>query len=275
MQKITRKRAWKWLKIVLLVYVVIGVALYFLQEKFLFHPEKLEADHTFSFDIPFKEVNLTVDAEKNISIVQFTVPDSVCKGVVLYFHGNRENIERYAPHAGNFTKNNYEVWMIDYPGFGKTTGKRTEQTLYEDAMQLYKMARGRFSGDSIIIYGKSIGTGIASQLASVRSCKTLILETPYYSMDALMQHYAFIYPVSWMTNYHFPVYKYFEVIQAPITIFHGTRDEVIPFDESERLIKAYDEVHGPKRELIAIEKGKHNDLNSFPLYHQKLDSLLK
>jgi hypothetical protein len=270
MQKNSIKKIWKWVKIIGVFYIVCGIALYFLQEKFLFRPKKLPADHKFNFAVPFKEINLAVHNEKNLSIVQFIVPDSVCKGVVLYFHGNRQNIERYAPFANNFTKNHYEVWMIDYPGFGKSTGERNERILYDDAMQLYKMARARFSKDRIILYGKSLGTGIAAQLASIRDCKRLILETPYYSIDAMMRQYAFMYPMSWMTNYHIPTYQYFENITAPITIFHGTRDGVIFYKNSKRLKK-----RKPPAELITIEKGKHNNLNDFPLFHEKLDSLLQ
>src|SRR6185295_15234793 len=150
--------------------------------------------------------------------------------------------------------------MMDYPGFGKSTGKRSEQIMYDDAKLLYKMARARFSKDSIIIYGKSLGTGIASYLASVKDCKRLILETPYCSIEALFSHYAFIYPVGWMSKYHFPTYKYFEKVDAPITIFHGTSDEVIPYSQSKRLIK----IAKPGAELVTIEKGKHNNLNDFP-----------
>jgi pimeloyl-ACP methyl ester carboxylesterase len=257
------------------IYIVIGITLYFVQEKFLFHPEKLPEDYVFHFSQPFKEINLSINKETNLSIVQFTVPDSVCKGVVLYFHGNMRNIERYAPYASNFTKNNYEVWMIDYPGFGKSTGKRNEQIFYDNAVQLYMMARARFKPDSIIIYGKSIGTGVATQLASVKSCKRLILETPYYSIEAMFNHYAFIYPVSWMCNYHFPIYQYIEKVSAPVTLFHGTSDEVIPFDQSERLMKRPEDFFKAGRELVAIKKGGHNNLADFPLYHQKLDSVLQ
>lgn len=270
MQKTTVKKIRKWLKIVIVFYVVTGAGLYFLLEKILFHPQKLSAEYIYNFQIPFKEINLPVNKEKNLSIVQFIVPDSVCKGVVLYFHGNRKNIERYSSYAINFTKNNYEVWMIDYPGFGKSTGKRTEQIMYDDAAIIYQIAKARFSKDSILIYGKSLGTGVASQLASVKDCKRLILETPYYSIDALINHYAFIYPVSWMTKYHFPSYKYFEKIETPITLFHGTKDEVIPYSHSVKLAK-----EKPAVELISIEKGKHNNLNDFPLFHQQLDSILQ
>ena len=270
MQKTTVQKIKSWLKIAAVVYVLCGTGLYFFQEKILFHPEQLSADYHFNFHQPFKQIDLPVNDEKNLSIVQFTVPDSVCKGVVLYFHGNRKNIERYAPFAINFTRNNYEVWMIDYPGFGKSTGKRTEQMVYNDAAILYQMARARYSKDSIIIYGKSMGTGVAAQLASVKDCKRLLLETPYYSIDALMNHYAFIYPVSLLTHFHLPTYQYFKKIEAPITIFHGTQDEVIPYKQAMRLAK-----ENPGVELVSIEKGKHNNLNDSPVFHQHLDSLLQ
>jgi len=271
MQRKPVKRFWKWIRIVLILYILFGIAFYFFQEKLLFRPQKLPPDHVFSFSNPFKEINLLVNNEKTISIIQFTVPDSVCKGVVLYFHGNMRNIERYAPFATNFTKNNYEVWMIDYPGYGKSTGKRTEQIIYEDAKQFYKMARARFSKDSIIIYGRSLGTGIASYLASVKDCRRLILESPYYSMEALFRHYAFIYPVNWMCKYHFSTYQYLQNVDAPVTIFHSTNDEVIPYKQSKRLLK----LAKPGAELVTLEKTKHNTVNDSPLYHQKLDSLLQ
>ena len=85
------------------------------------HPKRLPPDYKFQFNFPFKEINIPFNKKDNLNLVQF-FPDQVSKGVVLYFHGNRENINRYAKYAANFTKHGYEVWMTDYPGFGKTTG---------------------------------------------------------------------------------------------------------------------------------------------------------
>jgi len=269
-EKNTSQKFYTVLKVAVIVYLVCGVVLYFLQEKFLFHPEKLPADYNYSFQQPFKEINLPVSSEKSISIIQFTVPDSLRKGVVLYFHGNRRNIERYAPFAINFTRNSYEVWMIDYPGFGKTTGKRTEETMYADAAMIYKMARSKFSKDHIIIYGKSLGTGVATQLASVSDCKRVLLETPYYSIDALLKHYAFIYPVSWMSKFHFPSNQYIKKIESPVTLFHGTKDEVIPYKQAVRLAK-----ENPGVQLVTIEGGRHNNLNDSPVFQQQLNSILQ
>src|SRR5690606_27736681 len=168
MKRIFPKKFLKGLQIFLFIYILVGAALYFFQEKLLFHPEKLPANYRFEFSAPFKQVDISLNDETNLSIVQFTVPDSLTKGIVLYFHGNKGNINRYAPFATHFTRNNYEVWMMDYPGFGKTTGKLSVERIYEDALIMYRMARSRFATDCITIYGKSIGTGIAAQLASVR-----------------------------------------------------------------------------------------------------------
>jgi len=132
------------------------------------------------------------------------------------------------------------------------------------------MARARYSPDSIVLYGRSIGTGVAAQLASVRDCKTLILESPYFSMNAVARQYFFMYPVAAVSQYSFPVYRYFENISAPIYIFHGTNDDVISYKNALRLMN----VKKNNVELITIEKGKHNNLRDFPVFQEKLDSIL-
>jgi alpha-beta hydrolase superfamily lysophospholipase len=269
MKKSRLKRIWKWTQIILLIYVIAGIALYYLQEKFVFHPTPLPATYKYSFDVPFRESELVVNEEKTISMVRFLVPDSAFKGIVLYFHGNRGNINRYAKYAVNFTSNGYETWMIDYPGYGKSTGVRSEANIYEDAASFYKMALSRVPAEKIILYGKSLGSGVAAQLAANRDCKRLILETPYYSMNAVASHYCFMYPVSLMSKFEFATYRHLEYIKAPITIFHGTGDQVIPYKNAKRLVK-----RKPNTELITIKKGAHNNLAEFPVFRQKLDSLL-
>ena len=196
----------RWLQITLIIYCGIGIALYYLQDKFLFHPKKLPATHTFGFSEPFGEYMIPLNKTDTISMVKFLPAGSSRKGLVIYFHGNMENIEHYAVYTGAFTSKGYEVWMPDYPGFGKSTGKLTEDNMYRMALQVQKLAASTISTDSIIIYGKSLGTGIAAYTASVSKCRTLILETPYYSIPSLFAHYAFIYPTKQMINYKIPTY---------------------------------------------------------------------
>ncbi len=266
----TRRKIYRITIVVTLLYCSVGIALYHLQEKLLFHPKALPPDFQFRFDVPFKEVNIPMTETENLNLIQFFPNDSTPKGVVIYFHGNSDNVTRYAKHATNFTKHGYEVWMPDYPTYGKTTGKLAEETFYRQAKEVYKLAHSKFSADSIIVYGKSLGSGVASHIAANNDCKALILETPFYSLPDLFRHYAPIYPVSRMSHFKFPVGTNLEEVKAPVTIFHGTDDKVIPYSNSLQLKKELK----PGDEFITIEGGAHNNLVSFTLFRSKLDSVL-
>jgi len=269
-KKTIKEKLFRWTKIIIIIYCSAGIAFYYLQEKLLFHPVPLPSDYQYKFNVPFKEINIPLNAKDNLNLVQFFPKDSTPKGVVLYFHGNRDNINRYAKYAVNFTKHGYEVWMIDYPGYGKTTGKLTEQNLYMQAEEMYKLANTKFEKNNIIVYGKSLGSGIGSWLASKNTCKQLILETPYYSIPDLFSTYAPIYPVNAMTHFKFPNGEYLKEVKAPVIILHGSADGVIPISCASKLKN----VLKPGDEFVTIDKGSHNDLNDFPLFHEKLDSVL-
>jgi alpha-beta hydrolase superfamily lysophospholipase len=266
----TKRKVFKWVNIIIMFYCVVGIAVYYLQEKFLFHPEPIAASTAFKFKSPFKEVNAKLDEKTKYNIVQFTVTDKPCRGVVLYFHGNKTNVNHYAFAAPYFTKHGYEVWMADYPGFGKSTGTLSEQVLYNEALTVYKMARARFSPDSIVIYGRSLGTGIAAQLASIRDCKRLVLETPYYSIPSLSKTFLWMYPVDRMLNFKLPTHEYLTNVTAPVTVFHGTGDRVVAYSNAERL----KEVLKTGDEFITINGGNHNNLMKYKEMTSKLDSIL-
>ena len=128
----------------------------------------------------------------------------------------------------------------------------------------------KYHSDSIIIYGKSLGTGIAAYAASGSNCKELILETPYYSIPDLFHHYAFIYPTSAMANYQIPTWKFLEDVKAPVIIFHGDADRTIPYSCAEKLKKSLK----PTDRFFTIENGGHNNLAKTSLYKKVMDSLL-
>jgi len=266
-----KKIIYRWLKVFILLYCTIGLIIYYGQNKILFHPQTVTAQSQYSFPYPFKEVNLPYTKKSTINIIQFTTNQPQPKGVVLYFHGNKENITHYAKAAPEFTGRGYEVWMIDYPGYGKSTGEFTEKNLYDWALVFYKLARARYAKDSIIIYGKSMGTGIAAQLATIRDCKALILEAPYYSLPSIIGSWLPVYPLNKMIKFKLPTWQYVEACTNPVIIFHGTSDNTIPYRNAKQLkpfLKAHDE-------FVTIEGARHNDLPTFPAYKQKMDSLLK
>jgi alpha-beta hydrolase superfamily lysophospholipase len=279
--KITKKKIYRWLKVLLLVYSIIGIAFYYLQDRFLFHPVAVDKGTRYDFKQPFDEVNIPYNKETNINVVRFAsirgdssaarVGDtSAARGVVLYFHGNKDNVTHYARFAADFTSRGYEVWMMDYPGFGKTTGKFTEEALYTEALILYKLARSRWRPDQIILYGKSLGTGVAAQLADIRDCRRLILECPYYSMTSLVRHYLPLWPVESMLHFKLPTWQHLPQVTAPVTIFHGTSDGIVPYSNASRLkplLKKGDE-------FITIEGGGHNDLHDHAEFREQLNKLL-
>ena len=205
-----------------------------------------------------------------MNLVKFLPEDSFRRGVVLYFHGNKQNIERYAKFANQFTKHGYEVWMEDYPGYGKSTGQITEGKLYDQALQLGKMALKVCGPDSIIIYGKSFGTGIAAYTATTFMPRQLILETPYYSIPDLFSSFAFIYPAAAMSTYKIPTYKFLQDVEAPVAIFQGTHDGLTRYRRAQKLKKYFK----PGDSFVTINKGTHHNLASFKEYHKALDSIL-
>ncbi len=268
MQKTKIKR---WIQWGLILYGLVGIAIYYLQDYFFFQRVPLTREYKYDFGVPYNEVNLAFDKLSNINIVQFPSTGKPDRGIVLYFHGNRKNISWYARHAPVMTKNGYAVWMIDYPGYGKSTGKLEEELLYEYALQMYKLARKKYAPDSIVLYGRSMGSGIAAYLASKQPAKCLLLETPYYSFATVGAHFFPIYPMERMINIKLPAYEYLPEVKMPISIFHGTNDWIIPYSNSKRLqplLKKTDE-------FITIEGAGHNNLSEYPLFRKKLDSLLR
>lgn len=267
---VNKKKLLRWVKILITVYILGGMALYFLQDFILFRPVSLKRSHAFNFSQPHRDTDIPVNEKDTLSLVDFLPTDSVIRGIVLYFHGNKKHIGWYADYIPHFTRHGYQVLMIDYPGYGKSRGKLTEEKLYQWALMVYQLAHNRFPADSIIIYGKSMGTGIAAQLASVRSCRRLILETPYYDFPSVVSHYLPVYPVKWMLHYQFPTYLYLPNVTAPVHIFHGTKDRVVTYKNTKRLKKHLKE----EDEIITIPGGQHNDLFKYETTIRKLDSLL-
>ena len=269
--KKTRKQKWlKRLRIFILIYCGVGIALYYLQEKILLHPKKLSNSYVFHFKEPFKEVNIPFNKTDTLNMIKFFPADTVRKGVVLYFHGNKDNVEHYAPFVASFTKHGYEVWMPDYPGFGKSTGELTEKKLFNIAYEVRKMADFVYGSSNVIVYGKSLGTALAAYTAATKPCRRLILETPYYSIPALFRSYAFIYPASMMSEYKLPTYEFLQEVNAPVAIFQGTGDWVVPY----RCAIKLKPLLKPSDIFITIPKGEHNNLSESPLYVRTLDSLL-
>lgn len=264
----TKKRLKQMVFFLISTYVVGFLVLYLLQKPIFFHAKKLDANYQFKFNDNFRDTSIQLN-NISTSIVHF-YPSQKPKGVVLYCHGNQTNITRYAQYASLFTHLGYEVIMYDYPTYGKSVGKLTEENLYLQAEQMYQYTKQYYTDSLITIYGKSIGTGIASFLASKHNCHQLILETPYYSLIQLAKQWAWMYPCDSLMQFKIPAYQFIKNSKQPITIFHGTADKTI-YLKTALLLKPYLK---PTDQFIIIPNGKHNDLTNEKNVIQKLEQLL-
>lgn len=265
-----KKRLKKALKVLLVLYVMIGASLYFLQEKLLFLPTILEQGYQYEFNYPFDEVFLEPADDVSINAIHFKTENP--KGVILYFHGNAGDLSRWGTIAEFLVAKNYDVFIMDYRTYGKSKGKLSEAAFYEDAQYCYDYLLKQYSESDIVLYGRSLGTGMANYLASKNNPKQLILETPYYSILDVAKHRFPIFPVKTLLRYEFPSNEFIVDVKCPITIVHGTEDSVVPYASAEKLNTV---APTDKTTFITIEGGNHNDLVEFERYRNAIDELLK
>lgn len=258
------------LMIVLVIYVIISIALYYLQDYFLFKPEKLPQDFQFLYENQeFEEYNMETRDGALINGVLFK-PKGKSKGIVLYLKGNSKSIKGWGKFAVDFTRHGYSVLMVDYRGFGKSTGRRSQKAIKRDLQVVYNKMKKKISENRIIIYGRSLGSGFASKLASTNEPKLLILDAPYYSLTKVTSRYMPFMPLSVLIKYPLPTYKWLKYVQCPIHIIHGTDDKLIPYRTSVKLSK----VNAKLTKLHTVIGGGHKNLNNFESYHNTINDIL-
>lgn len=247
-----------------LAWLLIIPAFPWLVRLFIFQPTSLERRYQFDFENEFSELLLQTPDSVSIHALYFPVEQP--RGLVVYLHGNADNLARWGRFARDFTDLDYAVLMIEYRGYGKSEKVPfTESGLFADALAGYTWARDQFAAEDIVLYGRSLGSGLANRLAATVPARQLILETPYYSLRDMVRLYI-PFGVDWLTrDYPIRSDQYFVQHHLPTTIFHGTKDRVVPYGEGKRLAALR-----PDADFITIPGGGHKNLNRFPQYHTEL-----
>lgn len=256
-------------RILLILYILVAAMLYFLQEKIIFLPTKLPQEYTYNFSEPFKEFFLTADDGSKLNALHFTREEP--KGVILYFHGNAGDLSRWGEIATFFAKKEYDVIVMDYRTYGKSTGKLSEDALLRDAQLFYNFTVSNYKEEDIIVYGRSLGASVATYIASKNKPAKLVLETPFYNLLEVAKKRFPVLPVKWLLKYKFESNQYIGNVSCPVTIFHGTEDTVIPYESGKKLFS----LASSKKEFITVEGGGHNDLVSFKPYTANINKALK
>ena len=252
----------------LLVLAYIGGVgwLYFKQEGLLFAPVVLPADHVFALGDDVKEVQVAVPGAR-LSALHLQNPQP--RGVVFFLHGNGGNLDNWFVNVDFYRKANFDLFMIDYRGYGKSTGRiESEAQLQGDVRAAWNQIAPRYRGLEQVIYGRSLGSGLAAQLAAAVQPSLTMLVSPYISMKALMAEY-YPYVPGFALRYPLRTDLALPRIEGPVLLIHGDHDPLIAPRHSAVLLPLAQ--HG---RLEIIPGGAHNDLQDFESYREAVRKAL-
>lgn len=257
------------LALLLCIYVIVNFIIFKIQERFLFKPEKLPQDFEYKYSFPFEEIFFHIKKGVTINALRFFATNA--KGVVLYFHGNSRSIKGWGKFSTDFTKHGFDVVMVDYRGFGKSTGRRSEIGMKNDFQRIYKKLTKMYPENQIVVYGRSLGSGFATKIASKNNPAMLILESPYYSLARLTKRILPILPIDLILRFRLRTYLWMKFVKCPIRIIHGTHDRLIAPKASRDLANIK-----PEQTMVyLINGGGHNNLQKFPEYHEVLGKIMQ
>jgi fermentation-respiration switch protein FrsA (DUF1100 family) len=243
---------------VAMMYAAILALVFWFQPKLVYFPTKGSYAVTpQSRDLPFEPVRLKTEDSEQLAAWWIPAPRHVTSGdTVLLFHGNAGNISHRVEYAKMFHGLGYNTLLVDYRGFGESTGEPSEQGTYLDAMaswQWLTQTRG-ISASRIVIFGESLGGGVATWLATQHAPAALVLASTFTSISDLgAQVYPWL-PVRWLSRIHYNSLANLEKSRVPLLVAHSPADELIPYAHGRRL---YEAAHEPKSFLDL--SGGHNE----------------
>ncbi len=255
---------------ILIAYIVISLSFYFFHDLFVFQSRSLPKGYIFAFPQDFSEYTINTNDGEQINALLFKTSQP-SKGLILYWHGNADNLQRWGKYAIDFTQLGFDVLMPDYRGYGKSSGVPSEKGLYSDALTILQWAQQNIKHQRLIFYGRSLGSAIASQLATVHSPNLLILETPFDELSGAI--YPIIRPVLKFLpeRYYFSNKASLTKVTCRKIIFHGTNDWIVPLSSALRLKPALKE----NDKFVIIKGGGHRNLRDFKEFHEALGKVLQ
>ncbi|TGD81860.1 alpha/beta hydrolase [Hymenobacter wooponensis] len=250
------------------LYVAICLLLYFQQERLLFFPNKLAKDYRFRFPGRFEERWITTADGTKLHGLLFPADSS--QGLIFYLHGNGGALDSWGDVATTYTRLGYDVFLLDYRGYGKSEGRiSSQQQLLADADTAYQQLLKEYPEERVVLLGYSLGTGVAAWLAAHHQPKLLVLQAPYASMRATArQHYPWVPGL--VVRYPLATDKVLPQVKAPIVIFHGDQDEIIDYRTTLKL----KDLLKPQDQFITLPGVGHNGMTENLVYRRLIQQLL-
>lgn len=252
---------------ILCFYVLAVITFYFGEPYIMYDRNPVKADYKYSFDFNFEEIKF--DDGKLIGLL-FKNPDP--KGVVLFCKGSGGELSNFNPNESVFIQNGYDFLIWDYRGNGKSKGHYcNENELFSDAQMVYDYLAKQYNSKNIILYGYSLGSGIAGYLSANNTSEFLILESPYFEYANKWKKNLWWLPIKNISRFPIKTFQYVEKCQCPIYIFHGKSDNSLDISNS---IKLSDFIK-PNDQLFIIDSGNHKNLKNSDLFINTINSILK
>ncbi len=245
-------------------YLLIVLIMFLFQRSLLYFPSKEKIDVTYYSKTGLKEVKFTTSDGLLLKSL-FKKPASQEKYTILIFHGNAGHIGHRVNKFKSFIENGYGLLLLEYRGYGDNPGKPTEKGLYEDGLAaLNFLTKQNISAEKTILYGESLGCGIATKLSKETAFKAIILEAPYTSITDVAQHHYWYIPVKWLILDSYDIIGIIDKIKSPLLLIHGEKDNIINIKFGKKVFNSAPE---PK-EYIYIPNAGHNNLYEFDLYEK-------
>ena len=231
----------------LITYLLFVIFIYFSQRNLLYHPgENNYLEDKIQFN--YKEIYIEVD--QNIKLKSWFIDKDLKKlKTLIFFHGNAGNLSNRVYKLNELHKLDINILIISWRGFSGNPGKPTETNLYSDAKKSIKWLNNKgVKNEDIILYGESLGTGVAVELAQENTFSSVILESPYTSMENAAKIYYPYLPVKFLLKDKYDSIKKITKVKIPIFIMHGKKDPIVPFAMGAELFK---EANNPKHSFFS------------------------
>lgn len=244
----------------LIAYVSVMVATYLNQRNLMYVPYQVFPNPALIGVGDMQEIRVATADNLTLRAL-YRAPALSDQPVIVHFHGNGGSIAIRGNRARYYIDHGYGYMLAEYRGYASNPGKPSEQGLYEDARGYinWLLQQEGMQQNQIVLYGESLGTGIATQMAlEFPAIQAVILEAPYTTMQAVAQTHMFWLPAYWLVRDRYNNIDKIAQVQAPVLVLHGQKDRVVPFRHGNAV---FQKVKSPKRFEIFSEANHINLYN--------------
>ncbi len=252
-----------------ILYLVIAAALWYAQESLIFHPRPRAAEYSYG---NYPETYIDVSDEVRLHAITVEAnPGQSSEKVVMYLHGNVGDNGRSLHQTRNITGLGADLFLVDYRGYGKSEGAiGGEENMTDDLQAAYDYLKTRYEERNIVIAGYSLGTGPASFLAANNDPRGIVLVAPYLSLTDMKNEFFWMFP-DFILTYSLNSLANLAKSTCPVTILHGTNDELIPFSMGQTLEQVDDE----RIELVPLDGVGHRGAIFHPDFSNSVAAMLR